>query len=598
MFGKKKKGDLGDVVFPEFPELKPSEKKLPPLEIPQFKKDGQKFQKEFKPGKLELPELKLPSFASLKKPEDISNEIKKAVKQEQKSLPPPAVKPGISKFAPPHESSMKEQVQTKKIEVKKPASPMMKPAVTMMKREQPRTTIPAVRQPHPIQKPKMQPVIATERPKPVTKLELPKPEIKHISQFHKFIPFKPLIIKQKPIVKQHRIAHVSIRKPSPIHHVKPKAHAIHHKLKAHPIHAKLKHHHAPKIPKIKHLRFKKQKIKPIIRALKHVIIRGPAKPKDRLTLKRLSHHVADIAKDLQHLRSEVVKDDSFGSLKNAVEKEVASIRKLYKQFDYVQRDFKKTQLSFAKAKREFNEDVNKARKNLKEDFDSARMHLNNEVTSAKKLIHSNYESVKSNTSREVLAEKREIRSEIDSFKKSITAKQDENMKMITGKQDDMLKKVNVKLIKMTAENDELMKDLGKLTILDSKLSEKLDVSVYNQLVRKINELETNTAANETQLDNDLRSTIGYVKKLGEAFDNSVKIREAIKERLLYHENAIKEIYSMIRNKPKVDFTQYIEEYASQPSPQAENSREEQYIPSQEEPEEAIAVNEEEVKQDF
>ena len=39
MADKKKKGDLGDIVFPEFPASKQNAKSLPLLDVPKFSKD-------------------------------------------------------------------------------------------------------------------------------------------------------------------------------------------------------------------------------------------------------------------------------------------------------------------------------------------------------------------------------------------------------------------------------------------------------------------------------------------------------------------------------------------------------------------------------
>ncbi len=571
MADKKKKGDLGDIVFPEFPASKQNAKSLPLLDVPKFSKD------QFK--KKELPELKLPSFSPNKKQEEKKQ-------SEENKLPKFDKKPEVSRYAPPHETKsveIKHPVFVKKETSKEIAA--IKQAVKMPEAKQqithkiksipvrPKVIAPVVKHIEAKPMPAVQPRIAVHIAKPKPE---PKPK-------YAFKPFKPLMIKHeekikpiifpksKPAVKKiehaKHVDHGEAKKA--IHHLvsHPKHHAKH--KPHHKIHIKV--HHPPKIHKIRHEKMHARKIHPVVRALRHIIIKGPAKPRDRLTLKRLGHHMSDVAKNLEHLRSESVKYQNFNSLRKAVEKEVGSIKKIYHEFDNIQRDFKKEHLEFIKSKKEFFNDVNNARSRLQHDFESAKKAIAGDLAAARKSFshhtesttksfHSNMESTKSFTSKELDNEKKVIRREIDDFKK-----------IIARKQDEMLAKVNGRILKLTSDNEELMKDLGRLSVVDGKLSEKLDISVYNQLVRKINELEQNTAANESQLDNELKATVDYVRRLGEAFDNSVKVREAIKERLLYHEKVIQQLYETLKNKPKLDLNQYIDDYAA-------SSNQEEYAP--------------------
>ncbi len=569
MAEKKKKGDLGDIVFPEFPASKQNAKSLPPLDVPRFSKDEFKKKEPLKT----LPELKLPSFSTGKKQEEKKQpEEKKMPVFENK-------KPEVSRYAPPHEHHAQKTAMPKPEEIKKPVFvkkevskeiAAIKQAVKMPEVRQQIKAMPV--------KPKVTaaPVIkhVEARPMPVkprvaVHVARPRPEPK---PKYAFKPFKPLIIKHEEKIKPITFAKI---KPTKIEHAKHVDHkqakkAIHH-LVSHPAHhAKhkphhkihVKAHHPAKIHKIRHEKMHARKIHPVVRALRHIIVKGPAKPRDKLTLKRLGHHMSDVAKNLEHLRSESVKYQNFNSLRKAVEKEVGSIKKIYHEFDNIQRDFKKEHLEFIKSKKEFYNNVNDARSRLQHDFESAKKAIEGDLAAARrsfskhtestaKSFHSNIESAKSFTSKELDDEKRMIRKEIDEFKK-----------MMGHKQDEMLAKVNGRILKLTSDNEELMKDLGRLSVVDGKLNEKLDISVYNQLVRKINELEQNTAANESQLDNELKATVDYVKRLGEAFDNSVKVREAIKDRLIYHEKVIQQLYEMMQKKPKLDLNQYIEDYAA------------------------------------
>ncbi|MEK6830270.1 MAG: hypothetical protein AABY15_09205, partial [Nanoarchaeota archaeon] len=84
MADKKKKGDLGDIVFPEFPASKQNAKSLPLLDVPKFSKDQFKKKEPVK----ELPELKLPSFSPDKK------------QPEENKLPKFDKKPEVSRYAP------------------------------------------------------------------------------------------------------------------------------------------------------------------------------------------------------------------------------------------------------------------------------------------------------------------------------------------------------------------------------------------------------------------------------------------------------------------------------------------------------------------
>lgn len=557
MVDKKKKGDLGDIVFPEFPAAKQNAKSLPQLDVPRFSKDQFKKKEPVK----ELPELKLPIFSPNKKQEEKKQ-------PEENKFPKFDKAQEVSRYAPPHE--------TKNHEIKQPVFVKKEPSKEIDAIKQ------AVKMPEVKQQIKPQIKAMPVRPKVIA------PVIKHIEakpmhaahpraavHFAKpdsrpkyaFKPFKPLMLrheekikpitfqKSKPTIK--KIEHAAKKAvhhlvTHPAHHAK---HKLHHK-----IHIKV--HHPLKIHKIKHEKMHARKIHPVVRALRHIIIKGPTKPKDKLTLKRLTHHMSDVAKNLEHLRSESVKYQNFDSLRKAVEKEVGSIKKIYHEFDSIQRDFKKEHIEFLKSKKEFYNDVNNTRSKLQHDFESAKKTIAGDLAAARKSFgqhtestsksfHSNMESAKSFTSRELMNEKKMMGKELDEFKK-----------IIAHKQDEMLAKVNGKILKLTSDNEELMKDLGRLSVVDGKLSEKLDISVYNQLVRKINELEENTGANESQLDNELKATVDYVRRLGEAFDNSVKVREAFKERLLYHEKVIQQLYELAQKKPKLDLNQYIDDYAA------------------------------------
>lgn len=559
MFGKKKKGDLGNIVFPEYPLKKGKDKELPPLDIPKFSK-ADKSDKSKLP---DLPELKLPAFSQTKKPE----QVKKLPEPKPSSSLEKEISKEISKYAPP-------EVAKQKLEIKKPAPVFKKPEIKAM-------PVPVVKMPE--KKPEVKQIVKPIAPKPAFK----KPEIRQVAKPMPLVkpveishPIKHMFSKQdiKPIVIKPKLKQPMILQPSKV--AKYEAHArkmmakakhivkpVHH-VKRHAI--KIKHLHPVKLHKIKHEKARHPKVKQVYRALKHVTVKGPVKPKDKLTLKRIGIHVSDIAKQLSKYKSDSVTYSNFNSLRKTVEKEVASIKKMYHEFDSVQRDFKRTQLAFHKSKSEFENDLAKARSKLQDEFNEASKNIHHQLELArhsfskhtedsKKSFHSNIESTKTFTSKEVDEARKIMEKQLEDARKSMVAKQ-----------DAMLEKVDSKLAKLSSDNQELMKDLGRLSILDSKLNSKLDVSVYNQLVRKINELESNVEVNEGKLDNDLKVTVDYLRKLAEAFDNSIKTRQAITDRILYHEKVMQELYNMMKNKPKLDMNQYLEEYANEPPENPEN----------------------------
>lgn len=548
MFGKKKKGDLGDIVFPEFPNSKDKDK-LPPLEIPKFNnpansKDSKDIKQDAKPAKLELPELKIPQFPSNKQPE-----------QPKKQLPEfkaPVIekKHDGNKFAPPHESRKPE---LKIPEIRKPV------AVEVRKQIMPEVKKP-VMQPKPITAPRpMFPSKPVAAPKPV-----------HIQVNHKqVLPKQQMAAKipslaAKPEVEQqhHKFApaHEAKKIEKPKHEIKkmPKHEAKKHVIKLKPL--KLKHpkikikvHHLPKIPKIKQASLKKHMAKPIFRALRHVTVKGPVKPKDKLSLKRLGHHMSDIEQDISKYHKLAVSQDSFSTLRKSVEKEVDSIRKIYREFDVIQRDFKKAKVDFENSKKELDHQVKRAKALLNMNFQTGEKSMKDTVESSRRFVHNHLEKFKSSINSNVMSAKKDMESDLNSAKSSMAKQLEATKKLLHHNQDELIAKINKKLDVLSSANDTLTKDLGKLAFVESKLDEKIDVSTYNQVVKKINEIEGNAAANESHLDNELSATIAYLKKLA--------------ERVLQHEAIMQDIYAKLNKKDKYDISSVMEEYENMQQPE-------------------------------